>query len=177
MLSLSQLRDFRLTCYRRMYFQDSDIDDSIQDLHRVWQESEDMVRQCLTALKHLPSPSSSVSLSSSASHPVGRVALSSAECIAFSAQLLLTALVALQVGIRNYEPLTTVIDSALLLLPKVTDSHLRTHLLVHLYGETEDESLYAQLQDALTIFHPETEEDQYLLQTIHKIEEEISFVS
>ncbi|MBQ8968624.1 MAG: hypothetical protein IJ064_02660 [Bacteroidaceae bacterium] len=160
MLSQSSLEAFRQRVYRNMLLLDTDTTASIQDLTHFWDECSAMARQCLTALEHL----------SSSPRPVGRVALSSAECIALRAQLLLTALVALQVGIRDYALIDQVVTRSLALLPQLKATRLRTHLLVHLYGETEDEALYTQLQDALTTFHPETEEDQYILQTIQIME-------
>lgn len=157
MLTPSSLEAFRLRVYRNMLLLDTDTTSSIQDLTHFWDECSAMARQCLAALERL----------SSSPRPVGRDALSSAECIAFRAQLLLTALLALQVGIRDYALIDQVITKSLALLPQLKDIRLCTHLLVHLYAETEDEALYTQLQNALIEFHSETEEDQYLLQSIH----------
>ncbi len=144
----SKLKSLRLTAYRRMNFEDLQIDDSVQSLHRVWDEAADAVRrcsQCLDSGKSLP--------------------------LEEKAELLLTSLVCQQVGIRDYALLDQTIDAIYALLPRISDTHLRLHLLVHLYSETEDESLLSDIEVLLSDFHPCDVEDHYLLRTYHDVKE------
>ena len=127
-----------------MNFDDPQIDDSVQDLHRVWSESAAAVRQCVTAL-------------------------SSANGIQERAELLLTLLVCQQVGIRDFALLDQTIDQVYDLLPELCDPRLRLHLLVHLYAETGDETLLPEIDTLRQTFIPKDLEDKYLLQVYHDI--------
>ena len=127
-----------------MNFDDPQIDDSVQDLHRVWSESAAAVRQCVTAL-------------------------SSANGIQERAELMLTILVCQQVGIRDFALLDQTIDQVYDLLPELRDLRLRLHLLVHLYAETGDETLLSEIDTLRQTFIPKDEEDKYLLQVYHDI--------
>ena len=157
------LADFRLRCYRHILMLDTADCGTMHDETHFWTEASAMVRQCLAAIGSISSEVSDLSL-----RPVGR------DAVAVRAQFLLTALLALQVGIRDYALINQVVTQALALLPQLKDTHLRTHLLVHLYAETEDEALLTEARSLISQW-PESslsEEDRFLLQTYNAIEEE-----
>ena len=140
-----KLTSLRLTAYRRMNFEDTTIDDSVQDLHRVWADSAVAVQQC-------------------------RAALSSAHSKQEKAELQLTLLVCQQVGIRDFALLDQTIDQVYDLLPHVSDPRLRLHLLVHLFSETEDETLLPEIEAIIKNFAPKDEEDRYILQIFNDVQ-------
>ena len=150
----SKLKSFRLTAYRRMNFEDTSIDDSVQDLHREWDESAEAVRHCSQCLDN----DKSLSLEEKAEH-------------------LLTSLVCQQVGIRDYALLDQTIEAIYAILPYISSPRLRLHLLVHLYAESEDETLLSDIEAQLSDFRPTDEEDDYLLRTYHDVKECVTYRS
>ena len=137
----SKLKSLRLAAYRRMNFEDPEQDDSVQSLHRMWDESAEAVRYCTRCLNNTASLSPND-----------------------EAEFLLTILVCQQATIRDYALLDQTIDRAFNLLPRITDDRLRLHLLVQLFAETEDDAFHDDIETLLPVFLPFYEEDLYLLQ-------------
>ena len=135
----SKLKSLRFAAYRHMNFEDPEQDDSVQSLHRMWDESAEAVRYCTRCLNNTAS-------------------LSPNE----EAEILLTILVCQQATIRDYALLDQTIDRAFNLLPRITDDHLRLHLLVQLFAETEDDTLLPDIDSLHKCFVPMDEEDKYL---------------
>ena len=137
----SKLKSLRLAAYRRMNFEDPEQDDSVQSLHRMWDESAEAVRYCTRCLNNTASLSPND-----------------------EAEFLLTILVCQQATIRDYALLDQTIDRAFNLLPRITDVHLRLHLLVQLFAETEDDTLLPDIDSLQKRFVPMDEEDKYFFQ-------------
>ena len=134
----SKLKSLRLAAYRRMNFEDPEQDDSVQSLHRMWDESAEAVRYCTRCLNNTASLSPND-----------------------EAEFLLTILVCQQATIRDYALLDQTIDRAFNLLPRITDDRLRLHLLVQLFAETEDDTLLPDIDSLQKRFVPMDEEDKY----------------
>ena len=135
----------RLQAYRQMLFLDPIEDDSIQARTQRWSNTEQHINALLN--RHGSTPDE-------------------------EAEICLTLLVLLQVGIRNYEPLTTTLNRTFDVLPHISDSKLRTHLLVYLYQETEDEDLAEEIDTLMSTWDDTnmTEEDHYLQELYKTIE-------
>ena len=144
----SKLKSLRLAAYRRMNFEDPEQDDSVQSLHRMWEESAEAVRYCTRCLNNTAS-------------------LSPNE----EAEFLLTILVCQQATIRDYALLDQTIDRAFNLLPRITDDRLRLHLLVQLFAETEDETLLPDIDLLVKDLISQDEEDRYILQSYQLLKE------
>ena len=141
---------FRLKCYRRMMLEGMEEDYAIQDYQSEWQDAQKDVNGFFRYID---------------THD-----LNAAE----EAELLLTALVGLQIGYRNWNLFQRAEERAFDLLPALSASansagclptdRLRAHLLVHLYAETEDEELLAEIDTLMPSWPQETltEEDRYL---------------
>ena len=144
-----ELQAYRLKCYRQMILKDIHDDYAIQDYQVDWKEAQDKVNKLFYELDTL--------------------VLSPEEKV----DLLLTIFVALQIGYRNDTLFTRAIDITYDLLPQLseaTDSigapiiNYKTHLLVHLYQETQDEDLLPAIDHLMSTWQDDTmtEEDHYL---------------
>lgn len=83
----------------------------------------------------------------------------------------LSVLVGYNVTLRNEQNMLTAINRAVAILPDLDNDKLKAHLLVHLYGETEDES-YAREAHTLFAQFPDsslTQEDRWALQALDDI--------
>ena len=144
----AELSALRLSAYRRLYFEDATMDDSVQALHEAWKEAEEGIAACRRQL---------------------RGATTAEE----KAGLLLTLLVLQQVAPRDFALLDETMDKAVALLPEVRDDSLRARLLVHLAAETEDEEYLTEARQLLgkkTTAIRTSEEYWYILLTLQGIE-------
>ena len=132
----SDLANFRLQTYRHLLLS-SEGPDTFQDMTDLWSQTSATVNRLSTLKGTTPEE---------------------------EAELCLTMLVGLQLGIRNSDSLNRAIDRAFTILPQITDRKLLCHLLVHLYAETEDEELLAEINTLMPSWPRETltEEDRYL---------------
>jgi hypothetical protein len=139
-MSPSSLQKYRLACYRQMMLEDLSDDYAIQDYQSDWHHAQDEVKRLFAYLDthHLSSEQ--------------------------EAEILLTIFVALQIGYRNWELFQRAADHTYDLLPHLSDSKLKCHLLVHLYQETQDEDLLPEIDQLMDTWTEATmtEEDHYL---------------
>ena len=146
----AELSALRLSAYRRLYFEDATMDDSVQALHEAWKESEEGIAACRRQLK----------------------AATTAE---EKAGLLLTLLVLQQVAPRDFALLDETMDEAVALLPEVRNDSLRARLLVHLAAETEDEEYLTEARQLLkkTTDIRTSEDYRYILLALQGIGQEV----
>lgn len=164
-----ELQAYRLKCYRQMLLKDIHDDYAIQDYQADWKETQDKVNKLF--------------------HELDTLVLSPEE----KADRLLTIFVALQIGYRNDTLFTRAIDMTYDLLPQLAETadspdapilnsqfdnsrqlsvvrcplsiiYYKTHLLVYLYQETQDEELLPAIDRLMSTWQDGTmtEEDHYL---------------
>lgn len=141
---LHHIRDIRLQAYPTILGTEDPETDTLQDLQQQWQQADQTVSHLLSL--HADTPEE-------------------------EGELCLTLLVVLQTGIRNHKPLDTVIRRAYDVLPRLTDQRLQCHLMVHLFVETEDETLPPDIEAILTQWTEATltPEDRFLQQYWHTV--------
>jgi hypothetical protein len=166
-----ELQAYRLKCYRQMLLKDIHDDYAIQDYQADWKETQDKVNQLF--------------------HELDTLVLLPEE----KADRLLTIFVALQIGYRNDSLFTRATDMTYDLLPQLAETadspeapilnsqfdnsrqlsvvrcplsiiNYKTHLLVHLYQETQDEELLSYIDHFMSTMSEETmsEEERYLIE-------------
>lgn len=150
-LMLSQLRDYRLKCYRHLLLKDLTEDFSMQDYHSEHRIAQDIACKLLSSLR---TTTSNVGFAPCALSPEEQ------------AEHLLAIFLSLQIGFRNPALFQQATDMAFPILSQLPKGKLLCHLLVHLYLETDDDTLRTAAEDLLADWQPEelTEEDQYLLE-------------
>ncbi|MBQ9640042.1 MAG: hypothetical protein IJV06_00530 [Bacteroidaceae bacterium] len=147
---LKEAQQLRLQYYRQILQIDTPEDYALQDYQSDWHEAQATARRLLT------------SMDSSDLTPVQE------------ARLLLTLFVVLQVGYRDSALFHQATDRAALLLPLLPDGKLKAHLLVHLYCETEDDTLLPIIDYLLpTLTTSPTEEDHYLQAFFEPVQESL----
>ena len=120
-ISLSETAQLRMRIYRSLLLLDAESEESLEDQQALWHEAERMA---------------------------ARLMKYKGETAEEEAELCLTLLLTLQVGIRDFGRIAAATDRALAVLPHLADGSLRTALLVLLHAETEDETLLAEIQEA-----------------------------
>ncbi|MBR1521893.1 MAG: hypothetical protein IJ635_11735 [Bacteroidaceae bacterium] len=147
-------KKLRLWAYRQLLFLDPVEDDSIQARTQLWRDTEQTITHLLTLHGSTPKE---------------------------EAEILLTLFVLLQIGTRDFSILQTVINRTYHILPRLRTAvslqspsqfHLLPHLLVHLYNETEDETLLPTIEHHLSTWTDATmtEEDHNLLEFYNTID-------
>ena len=165
----TDLQAFRLKCYRQMFLEDIQDGYAIQDYQSDWQ---DVQTEVTLLFEELERPNLTLEA---------------------RANLLLTIFVALQIGYRNPDLFARATDMTYDLLPQLAEAaesleapiinsqhdgssplsvvrcplsiiNYTTHLLVHLYQETQDEELLPAIDRLMSTWQDDTmtEEDRYL---------------
>ena len=151
---LQKAQQLRLKYYRILQLADMPEDYAIQDYQTEWREAQTEVKQLFTYMStHDLQPEIEV-------------------------ELLITIFLSLQIGYRNSELFLRATDKAFQLLPHLSPSKLKVHLLVHLYQETEDETLLPDIDHLLSRYQADftTEEDHALLEYWQSVEENAASV-
>jgi len=141
-------RAYRQKCYLWWADLDPDDDHSIQDKHEqdeVMNRANSLIQAWLKAKRdnHLPIPPKK------------------------EATALLTRLCSAGMTVSDDDFFDTIIQPAYALLPRLPQSHLKTHLAVQLALYTDDRQLLAEAEAAITTWPALTQEDQNLQEYLH----------
>lgn len=160
------MTSLRLQAYRQMLFPDTLEDHSIQDYQSRWHEAQHTVK---TLFQRLDTQGGTLPLEE-------------------KAEILLTIFVLLQIGYRNEALFARAVEATYELLPQLAEAadsleapncrplsvdrcplsilNYTTHLLVHLYQETQDEDLLPAIDHLMDTWQDGTmtEEDHFLME-------------
>lgn len=138
---LEETASLRRKCYRSMFLMDGDY---LDDYTALLSEVSAACKQLLATDANTPTE---------------------------KAIICLTILVGYNVTIRNEANIIQTITRAKTVLPQLEDDRLKAHLMIYIYGETEEEQ-YAEEAHRLLAQYPDdslTEEDKWALQSLEDI--------